>query len=167
MDGVSHEKARSRHEPWPGCYDDGNLLAATAAAIVRRGARVMMMMVATHRNDARAVHCMAAVVVVGDVGLYPGRSTARAMVADIAATAATGFSSRRCKKRDQSDSQENERLFHDDEFSIHALRRNASTTIQSRFGKSRSGLKLTPEFPSRSPRPSSILYPHDHHYECI
>ena len=151
MDGVSHEKARSRREPWPGCRGDENLLAATAAAVVRRVVRraMMVMMVATHRNDARAIHGMAAVIVVGDVGLHPRRTTARAMIADVAATAATGFSSRCCKQGNQSDSQENERLFHDDEFSIHALRRSTSTTIQSRFGKFRSGLKLTPEFPSR------------------
>lgn len=119
MDGVSHEKARPRCEPRPGChgYGNGNGLAATAATIVRRRARrARRMVVAAHGNDAGAEHRMTAVVVECDVRLDPCRSTARAMVADIAATAATSFSSRSSKKRNKGDSQEDDRLFHDVEF---------------------------------------------------
>ena len=117
MDGVSHENARPRREPRPGVHGYGNKagLAATAAAIVRRMAPVMMMM-AAHWNDARAEYRMAAVIVECNVRFDPCRSTARTMIADIAATAATGFSSRSSKERNQGDSQEDDRLFHDVEF---------------------------------------------------
>ena len=119
MDGVSHEKARLRREPRPGGHGYGNRdgLAATAATVVwRRARRARCVVVAMHRNDARAEHGMTAAIVERDVSFNPRGSTARTMIADIAATGATSFSSRSSKERDESDSQEDDRLFHDVEF---------------------------------------------------
>jgi len=74
------------------------------------------MVVTMHRDDPRAEHWMTAAIVERDVGLDPCRSTTRAVIADIVATAATSFSGRSSEQRNQGDSQEDDRLFHDVEF---------------------------------------------------